>query len=220
MGDAPVVETVARVPGGEVYHRCWAVAAGDGVPEGGAVVVELENASPVPVAVALAVRPFDPLGRTAVSSITLDGLVVSVDGRPAMVLPKAPSRVAVGDASRDAVVPTVGGDALPAWPDTGARCSKGRASAAFLFPLPHTATLRVLLPLVAARPGAARRRTEDAPVPDPRQAPDADRVVSGWEVQTRRAPRLELPEPRLDEAVAAARRFALLHAAGEDVASW
>ena len=44
MGDAPVVETVARVPGGELHHRCWAVAAGEGVPEGGAVVVELENA--------------------------------------------------------------------------------------------------------------------------------------------------------------------------------
>jgi hypothetical protein len=220
MGDAPVVETVARIPGGELHHRCWAVAAGEGVPEGGAVVVELENASPVPVAVALAVRPFDPLGRAPVSSITLSGLVVSIDGRPAMVLPKQPSRFAVGDASRDAVVPTLGGGAVSAWPDTGARCAKGRASAAFLFPLPHTATLRVLLPLVAARPGATRRRGDEAPVPDPRQAPDAERVVSGWEVQTRRAPRLELPEPRLDEAVAAARRFALLHAAGEDVAAW
>jgi hypothetical protein len=63
LDDTAVVETVARIPGGEMIHRAWAVAAGEGVPEGGAVVVELENASPVPVALAVAVRPFNPLGR-------------------------------------------------------------------------------------------------------------------------------------------------------------
>jgi hypothetical protein len=220
VGDAPVVETVARVPGGEVVHRAWAVVGGPGVPAGGAVVVELENASPVPVAVAFAVRPFGPLGRSAVTSITLDGLVVSVDGRPALVLPKAPSRVATGSAALDAVVPTVAGDAVAAWPDVGARCSAGRASAAFLFPLPHTASVRVLLPLVAQRPGAARRRAEREPDPDPRAAADAGRVAAGWAAQTERAARVDLPEPRLGEAVAAARSFALLHAAGDDVASW
>ena len=156
VDDSPVIETVIRIPGGELVHRAWAVAAGEGVPDGGAVVVELENASPVPVAVALAVRPFNPLGRSPVTAITLDGTLVSVDGRPAMILPKQPSRVAVGSAAVDAVVPTVGGDAVSTWPESGARCSSGRASAAFLFPLPHTATVRVLLPLVAARPGARR----------------------------------------------------------------
>jgi len=220
VGDAPVVETVARIPGGELVHRAWAVAAGDGVPDGGAVVVELENASPVPVAVALAVRPFNVLGRAPITAIAIDGTVVSVDGRPALLLPKAPSRYAVGDAGRDSVVPTVTGEAGSTWPDGGVRCAEGRASAAFLFPLPHTATVRVLLPLVAVRPGAARRRGEVVAAADPRRAPDFERVVSGWEVQTRRSPRLELPEPRLDEALAAARRFALLHAAGDDVAAW
>jgi len=220
VDDSPVVETVARIPGGELVHRAWAVASGEGIPDGGAVVVELENASPVPVAVAFALRPFNPLGRSPITSITLDGTTVSVDGRPALHLPKQPSRVAVGSAAADSVVPTMSGAAQSTWPETGARCSSGRASAAFLFPLPHTATVRVLLPLVAARPGAARRRGEGAPVIDPRSAPDHVRVASGWEVQTRRAPRLDLPEPRLDEALAAARRFALLHAAGEDVASW
>ena len=96
------------------------------------------------------------------------------------------------------------GDAVAAWPDGGARCSAGRASAAFLFPLPHTATVRVLLPLVSLRPGAGRRRA-DGPPSDPEQAPDWARVVSGWEAQIRRAPRLEAPEHRLDEAVTAGR---------------
>ncbi len=218
--DTPVVETVARIPGGELVHRAWAVAAGEGVPDGGAVVVELENASPVPVAVAFAIRPFNALGRASVSAITLDGLVVSVDGRPAVVLPKAPSRVAVGTAGADAVVPTVAGEAASSWPDGGVRCSAGRASAAMLYPLPHSATVRVLLPLVGARPTAARRRVDGGPAADPRAVPDASRVASGWEAQTRRAPRLELPEPRLAEAVAAARCAALLHSGGDDVAAW
>jgi hypothetical protein len=215
----PVVETVVRVPGGEVVHRAWAVASGADVPEGGAVVVELENASPVPVAIAFAIRPFNPVGRAAVTAITLDGTVVSVEGRPALVLPKLPSRYATGSSGRDSVGPTIAGDAGPAWPDGGARCAAGRASAAFLYPLPHTATVRVLLPLVSLRPGASRRRP-DGPPADPRKAADATRVVNGWEAQTRRAPRVEVPEPRLGEVVAAARCALLLHAAGDDVGSW
>src|SRR3954469_15409911 len=81
VGDSPVVETLVRIPGGDLVHRTWAVASGEGVPEGGAIVVELENASPVPVAVALALRPFNVLGRSAVGGITMEDLVVSVDGR-------------------------------------------------------------------------------------------------------------------------------------------
>lgn len=219
VGSSPVVETVMRVPGGEVIHRTWAVASGAGVPEGGAVVVELENASAVPVAVAFAIRPFNPLGRALVSAITFDGTTVSVDGRPAMALSKPPSRVATGSASLDSVVPTGAGDAATTWPEGGARCSSGRASAAFLYPLPHTATVRVLLPLVPLRPAAVRRRV-DVVAPDPKQAPASERVVNGWEALTRRAPRLDLPHPRLADAVAAARCSLLLHAAGDDVGSW
>jgi hypothetical protein len=221
VDDSPVVETLVRVPGGDVVHRTWAVASGPGVPNGGAVVVELENASPVPVAVAFAIRPFGPLGRVPVTAITLDGSVVSVDGRPALVLPKAPSRVAVGSAAVDSVVPTVAGDAAATWPDGGARCSAGRASAALLFPLPHTATVRVVLPLVAAKPGVARRRAaEPEPELDPRRAPDAERVAAGWATLVDRAPRLEVPESRVPDVLAAARAFLLLHAAGDDVGAW
>jgi hypothetical protein len=59
---APVVETVVGVPGGDVVHRAYAVADGGAVP-----IVELENRSPLPVAVAfsrsdaLTGRPLAPL---------------------------------------------------------------------------------------------------------------------------------------------------------------
>lgn len=46
---APVVETRLRIPDGDVVQRTWAVPDG-----GGTVVIEFENESPMPVAIALA----------------------------------------------------------------------------------------------------------------------------------------------------------------------
>ena len=216
----PVVETTVRIPGGELTHRAWAVAAGDGVPVGGAIAVELHNASPVPVAIALAIRPFGPDGRTSVSHIEVAGLTARVDGHPALLLPKAPSRVAFGSATvGDAIAAVESGAASSTWPDEGVHCAEGRASAALLFPLPHTATLRVLVPLAPPHRGR-RRHAPVAPEGTPVAAPDFERVVAGWQVQTRRSPRIELPENRVEEALATARRFALVHAAGDDAHSW
>jgi hypothetical protein len=222
VDDAPVVETALRIPSGDLRHRAWAVAGGDGVPAGGAVVVELENASPVPVALALSVRPWNPLGASPVHAIDLDGTTVVVDGRVAVVLPKVPSRMAIGDRSVDTVRVVTTGEAVGEWPEGGARCGAGGANAAFLFPLPHTAVLRVVVPLVPVLVGPGRRRSEATSLSEvePRALPDAERVASGWAVQVRRAHRIELPEARVTEAVAAARRHLLLHTAGDDAGAW
>jgi hypothetical protein len=62
MLGAPVMETVVGVPGGDIVHRAYAVADG-----GAAAIVELENRSSLPVAVAfsrpdaLTGRPLAPL---------------------------------------------------------------------------------------------------------------------------------------------------------------
>lgn len=225
LEDSPVVETTMRVPGGEIVHRVWGVAPGAGMPPGGGIVIELRNAATVPVAVAIALRPFGPISRTAIGSIDLDGTIVRVDGHPVMHLAKAPSRVAVGSASLgDSLAVVESGGAGSQWPEGGVRCTEGRASAALLFPLPHTATVRFILESAPIEPRRSRfgfrnRELPSAPV-NPAAAPDASRVAAGWEVQTRRAPRMELLELRADEAVRAARRFALLHAAGDDAVSW
>jgi len=225
VDDSPVVETTMRVPGGEIVHRVWGVAPGAGMPPGGGIVIELHNAATVPVAVAIALRPFGPISRTSIKSIDLDGTVLRVDGHPVMHLAKAPSRVAVGSASLgDSLVVVESGAAGSQWPEGGIRCSEGRASAALLFPLPHTATVRFILESAPIEPRRSRfgfrnREQPSAPV-NPAAAPEASRVAAGWEVQTRRSPRMELLEPRADEAVRSARRFALLHAAGDDAVSW
>lgn len=48
VGGAPVVETRIRIPDGDAVHRVWSVA-----DAGGLTVVEVENESPLPFAVAL-----------------------------------------------------------------------------------------------------------------------------------------------------------------------
>src|SRR5581483_540635 len=72
-------------------------------------------------------------------------------------------------------------------------------TAASLFPLAHTAVLRVAIPLSA-------RAAVHAPTPLPPSA----QVAKGWSVQADRGMRFELPESRLADAVEANRRYLLM----------
>ncbi|MEA3077108.1 MAG: hypothetical protein QOF60_2016 [Actinomycetota bacterium] len=205
VDDTPVVETVMRVPSGDAVHRVYAVPGDDGP----LAIIEISNRSPTPFAVALAVRPYNPEGLSAVERIGLrDDTTVTVDGRPALLLPKRPQRMAAstfrdGD-SASIVMSGAAGDSFP----DDLRCDAGLAQAAFLFPLAHTATLRVAVPLDRSRRAPS--------VPEPLPASDA--VVRGWKAQTdSRGLRLVLPEGRLASAVEANRRYLLLFHEGDDV---
>src|SRR5437868_5294809 len=158
---APVVETVMRVPGGDAVQRVYAVQDVEEL-----TVVEFENASSLPFALALAVRPYNPEGLAVVERIQLVDRTVTVDGRPALLFPIEPARMAGstfhgGDSMR-IVTEGHAGTSLP-----DLRCEAGLAQAAFLFPLAHRATLRVALPLVSERRTRrrrlARRRVERMP---------------------------------------------------------
>jgi hypothetical protein len=220
VGAAPVVETVMRVPGGEAVHRAYGIkaTAHDGIDE--LVIVEIENRSRLPFAVAVAVRPYNPEGLAVIERIELhDGTTVTVDGRVGLLLPRAPSHVAASTFhDGDSALAVVGGRAGTEFPKK-VHCHAGLAQAAFVFPLVHTATLRVALPLAPERRtrsrGLTRRRVRRAPV-YPTALPSAADVARGWEAQTRRGMRLVLPDERLTEAVDANRRFMLLfHDPGE-----
>jgi hypothetical protein len=215
---APVVETAMAVPGGDAVARTYAVQAGEEL-----VVVEIENRSRLPFAVALAVRPYNPEGLAVVERIRLhDERVVTVDGRPAVLFPKAPARMAASTFHEGDVALVVTGGR--AGPDLAADvyCDAGMAQAAFLFPLAHGASLRVALPMVPTRRtrrrGLARRRAERVQAPElPASLPAAHAVARGWATHGARGMRLELPDPRLAEAVEANRRYLLLFHDGADI---
>ena len=156
---APVVETAVRVPGGEAVQRAYAVRAPDEL-----VVVEVENRSRVPFAVALVVRSAGVVEQH-------DGTTFTVDGTPALVLPRRPSQIAMTEGEL----------------------------AVLVFPLAHTATLRVGVPIDGLRHDAKLAAL-----------PSAEQVANGWALHTRNAMRVVLPDEHLQEGYEAACRFLML----------
>src|SRR5207237_5498118 len=120
-----------------------------------------------------------------------------------------------GDCAR-LVTAGLAGNAVP----RNLRCDAGLASAAFLFPVAHGATIRVAAPLTAERrtrrTRLTRRRVERMPEL-PATLPGAEAVARSWEALAKRGMRLELPPGRLARAVEANRRFLLLLHVGDDV---
>lgn len=214
---SPVVETSMRVPGGDVVQRTYGIQRSSTDGGGQLVVVEVENQSKVPVALALALRPYNPEGLARVERIALQGgTAVIVDGQVALLLPKAPGASAAStfDAGDSAAV-VMAGDAPVSWAGE-VHCEVGLAQAAFVYPLAHGTTLRAALPLApegtkrrSGPPGTTRRQVE-RPVALPAALPAAGDVARGWKSQSNRGMRLELPDDRLAEAVDANRRFLLL----------
>lgn len=197
VDDMPVVETRVRVPGGDAVHRVYAVP---GEPE--RLVVEVENDSSVPFAVAFAIRPYDGHGVTEVEHVRIDGETAWADGA-AVVLPRAPSFAAAG--SFDGVDPAaivMRGDASTG-SDAEAWCRLGLASAAAVLALPHRASLSVTLPATAPATGGAARAAMAPPG-------GAAAAVRGWRVVGDRGVQISVPDARLEHALAAARRHLLV----------
>ena len=218
IDSTPVVETAMRVPGGEAVHRAYAIAGEDEF-----AIVEIENQSRVPFALALAVRPYNPEGLAVIERIELhDETTVTIDGRVGLLLPKAPARVAASTFHQgDSASVVFAGNAGPvrSFPKK-MKDDTGMAQAAFIYPLPHTATLRVALPMTQAkrtrRRGLTRRRVERAPS-YPTAIPQPAQVARGWVAQSDVGMRLVLPDDKLQRAVDANRRFLLLLHDGADI---
>jgi hypothetical protein len=204
VGNSPVVETRVRVPSGDAVERVYA-ARGPGGED--VLVVEVHNDTKVPFALGLSLRPYGLDGDGRIAAIELDGNAVRVDGTDALVLPRSPGRIALSDADGgDAAAVVFSGAAEPVR-SAEVRCSDGLATSAFLFPLAHTATLRVVLPLTAG----ARV--------DPAALPSAEQVASGWAVHSRQGARFEVPNRQLRDAIAASTRFLLLGPTGPESAA-
>jgi hypothetical protein len=215
VGATPVVETVLEVEGGEVAHRAYAVGHDDPL-----VVVELISRASAPVTLALAIRPYNPEGLAVIERIEMHDLTVTVDGRPALLLPAAPLAMAASNFhDGDSALAVMAGrtsDRLPA----GLRCEAGLAQAAFLFPLGPGAELRAAVPLEpqrrTRRSRLVRQRVGQAPHVTG-SLPGADDAARDWRDDTERPVRLHLPPGRLADAVEANRRYLLVFHDGDDV---
>ncbi|MDQ1515066.1 MAG: hypothetical protein QOE80_896 [Actinomycetota bacterium] len=214
VGDVPVVQTALRIPGGDAVHRVYGLPASVGGPFGELVVVEVENQSPVPVAVAFALRPANPVGLAAVRRIELQEDRLLVDGHPALLLPRPPAGVAGSKFEDGDVVHRVtAGQAGPG--SLHVDDPDGLGQVALVYPLPHRTTVRVALPLEHDR--RTRHGSPALPGIDLAALPAPADVSRGWQAQLRRGLRLELPDPRLQSAVEANRGFLLLFHRGGDV---
>jgi hypothetical protein len=190
---ASVVETAMRIGGGDARQRCWTVV---GPPD--LLVVEVSNDSPAPFALAVAVRPYDAAGPGRVTAVRLDGPTLLVDGRPAVVLDRVPSGWATSTAARgDAAVGVLRGEAGTDTP-LAVDDPEGLATAVVVVPVPHRQSVRIVLPLATTTAAAlAPLRPADLPGPEA--------VARGWRRHLQRGARVELPDPRLVEAIEACR---------------
>jgi hypothetical protein len=212
-GSGPVIETAMRIPGGDAVHRTYALPASPAEGVGELVVVEVENRSPVPVAVAFALRPYNADGLVAAGQILLDGGTVIVDGRAALLLPRPPAGVATSVlAAGDCLQRVVTGQATAGSLDV--EDPDGLAQAAVVYPLPHRATIRVAMPLAAER----RAHRSRPPAVDTTRWPAPGDVARSWQAHLRRGLRVELPEPRLQAAVDANRADLLVFHTGDGAA--
>jgi hypothetical protein len=195
----PVVETRMRVKGGDMCHRVYAMTRSSEEGGGDALVIEVENLAAVPCGVAFAVRPFGVDLPVPIHDVRLDGTVLRADGRPMLVLPRAPGGslagagedgdLAVRVARGEAVLPTFEAVTSPA----------GLGQAVVVLPIAHATFVRVVVPL-ADRDGSIGEAT----LRYPRALPSADDVARGWRTQVRDLARVIVPDPRLQAVLDAA----------------
>ena len=173
--DLPIVQTSVRVPGGDAIATAFVTVQGPRE----LVVLDVENRSKLPFALALALR-----GR-GVRNVTLDGSVVRIDGVPSLFLPRRPQKMAVtADCDthdiRDVVM---SGGAVDTF-----NAVEGPSSAAFVLPVTHATTSRCAA-LLGVSSGAALL---GAPVLS--SLPSVHTLANGWSAQLGRGVTVKVPD--------------------------
>ena len=191
-GSGPITETAVRVPSGDVVQTVYAaLVAGRTV-----AVIEVENQSPVPVALAIALRPQtldgDPgaltVERLSPSEIVADGY--------RLTLPRRAGEQ--GFTCDHDLLTTVEAGGTLTWPDPPLTDGGGEfPNAVLMVPVPHRTTFRYCL-------GPADLAVAVDRLPGP------DNVARGWNALIEAGGRFEFPDPGLTALAGAARARLLL----------
>lgn len=201
VGRTPVVETALRAAGGDVLHRAGGARVRMGDRSRDAVVVEVENTTDVPVALAVSVRPWLLDRRGTISEVDLEGTCVTIDGQVGLFLSRPPARVAHGPVGAPALELAAGEDS-PAAPRYRLRDD---LEVVFVSPLPHGATARFVLPRPEVRPRRPRPRRgarAGEAAPSAPSAPSLASVASGWSAHCAEDPSLSSAEETWGDFVA------------------
>ena len=182
------------IPSGDAVQRVYAVRRSSAEGGGELVVVEIENASPVPVALALAPSgPTTPRGWRSSSASTCAGRRSPSTAGWRCCCPARPGGSPASTfRDGDSAATVFAGDAAERWRGAGARPGgpgPGRvrlpAGPRRHVPGRHPARSRAAGPASGRGPPAARGRAAV-----PRGAPPAAAVAAGWQAQSDRGMRL------------------------------
>lgn len=182
-GAGAVLETAVRIPSGDAIHRVYSVTA----VGGDATIIEIENDSPVPVALALSIRPYGTDGVCSPLDLSIYDDRITVGDRTALMLPK-PAAEWAAMSGTDVLARLDFGESL----DGSDRASGESASACVVFPLPHRTSLQFVIPGPTAPSNLG-------PIPD------ADAVARGWSAVIDAGGRFSFPDPGITQQARAAR---------------
>lgn len=186
-----IVETTVKTPSGPVVQR---IAAGvvDGEP---VAIIEIENTAGVAIAVGAVARPLRLDGRGYIGACRVEETGLRVDGRRVVRFESAPASVACaagaeGDLLQQLPEPTDGTRAAEV------TCRSGAAQAAAVWPLPHTATLRMVVELGEVTSAGA-------------SVPGTDDINRGWATHLDQGMRIDVDGLPVAEHLRVAARSAL-----------
>ena len=168
----PIVQTSVRIPSGDAIASVFGAVQGPRE----LVVLDVENRSKVPFALAVVLRG------PGVRDVTVAGSVVKVGGFPLLHLPRSPQRAACVRVGEDLEHVVTSGAATAVIATV-----EGPCEAAFLVPVTHTTTARVGLLLGASATVALM----GAPVLG--SLPDVHAIANGWALQLARGMTIRLP---------------------------
>lgn len=171
-GAGPVIDTRMRIGTADVVCRVFGAAA----PLGSDVVMEFTNEAKAPVALAISLQPHDLEARHRPgSTVVINDEVILIDGEEAVLFDRPPNAASDVD---------------------GLDLTTDQAQRVAVFPLLHSATVRLVIPAAAGEPV--------------RTLPESDAVVRGWNSIVERNGSFSFGDNTVSELAAACRARVLL----------